>query len=43
MFDFKMLRLASLLIGVFIYSVSHPGCDGDEGVGFPPIVLYGVY
>ena len=27
---------------VFVYGSSDPNCDGDEGVYFPSIILYGV-
>jgi hypothetical protein len=42
MFGFGMFKFASFVNGVFIYSTSHPSCDGDEGVDFPPIVWYDV-
>ena len=31
-----------LVDGVFVHSSSYPGGNGDEGVGFPSIVLYSV-
>ena len=30
------------LNGMFVYSSSYSGCDGNEGIGFPSVVLYGV-
>ena len=35
-------HIGKFVNGVFMYSPSHFGCDGDEGVGLPCMVLYGV-
>jgi hypothetical protein len=38
--DFKVGKFAN---GVFVYSSSNSGCNGDKWVYFPSVVLYGVY
>jgi hypothetical protein len=38
--DFKVGRFVN---GVFMYGSSDSGCDGDEWVCFPSVVLYGAY
>ena len=40
--EFWDFLIGKFIYGVFVYSPSHSNCDGNEGVGFPSIVLYGV-
>jgi hypothetical protein len=38
--DFKVGKFVN---EVFVYGASYSGYDGNEGIGFPSIVLYGIY
>ena len=39
---FGVFRCASLFMACSCtYSPLHPGCDGDEGFGLPPLIMYG--
>jgi hypothetical protein len=42
MLFFGIFSLVSWVHGVFVDSTSYSGRDGDEGVDFPPFVLYSV-
>ena len=42
MLDFWNFEVGQFIYGVFVYVSSYSGCDGDEGIGVPCIVLYGV-
>ena len=36
------LQFCKFVYGVFGYGSSYSACDGNKGVGFPSIILYGV-